>query len=226
MSRHASQLQRVDATARKGRSGAILTGCLHDTLGRRMTPTHATKAGKRYRYYVTAPSPDDTAPVQRVPAAALERQVLDAIRPEAEDRLSAADLATAIRRVDLAPTTIRIAIGMPDGQRLVETAWQAATVRRHREIVRLAGATGPAAPMRSETRATLLTAIARARRWSDELARGTVASTDALATREGCSRRQITATLSLAQLAPDIVEAAIAGRLPHGITQRARRTAR
>ncbi len=38
--------------------------------------------------------------------------------------------------------------------------------------------------------------------------------------REGCSRRQVNATISLAHLAPDIVDAAIQGRLPHGTALR------
>jgi hypothetical protein len=37
------------------------------------------------------------------------------------------------------------------------------------------------------------------------------------AKREGCSARQVNMTLSLAFIAPDIVKAAIEGRLPHGI---------
>ena len=36
------------------------------------------------------------------------------------------------------------------------------------------------------------------------------------AAREGCSARQVNMTISLAFLAPDLVKAAIEGRLPHG----------
>src|SRR5690606_3782739 len=34
-------------------SDSVLTGLLYDDAGYRMTPTHATKAGLRYRYYVS-----------------------------------------------------------------------------------------------------------------------------------------------------------------------------
>lgn len=71
--------------------------------------------------------------------------------------------------------------------------------------------------MRSETRETLLVAIAKGRRWFDEIVDGTIAGADAIAVREGCPPRQVTRILSLAHLAPDIVEAAIAGRLANGI---------
>jgi ParB-like chromosome segregation protein Spo0J len=74
--------------------------------------------------------------------------------------------------------------------------------------------------MRIETRATLLQAIAKGRRWLDDVVAGKAEGPDAIALRERCSRRQVNATISLASLAPDIVEAAIAGRLPHGIALR------
>jgi hypothetical protein len=39
----------------------------------------------------------------------------------------------------------------------------------------------------------------------------------AIAQREGCSVRKVNMTLSLAFLAPDLVKAAIEGRLPYGM---------
>ena len=47
---------------------------------------------------------------------------------------------------------------------------------------------------------------------------GTVTVTDQqIATREKCSARQVNMTISLAFLAPDLVRAAVEGRLPRGI---------
>jgi hypothetical protein len=43
------------------------------------------------------------------------------------------------------------------------------------------------------------------------------AKTESIAAREGCTVRQVNMTLSLAFLAPRLVEAAIDGRLPHGM---------
>jgi len=45
----------------------------------------------------------------------------------------------------------------------------------------------------------------------------TRATTDSIASREGCSARKVNMTISLAFLAPDLVKAAIDGRLPHGM---------
>ena len=72
-------------------------------------------------------------------------------------------------------------------------------------------------PIRSETRATLVASIARGRRWLDELISDAAASTQAIAKREGCSARKVNMTISLAFLAPNLVTAAIEGRLPHGV---------
>ena len=42
-------------------------------------------------------------------------------------------------------------------------------------------------------------------------------TTDSIAKRESCSVRKVNMTISLAFLAPDLVKAAIDGRLPHGM---------
>ena len=89
---------------------------------------------------------------------------------------------------------------------------------RRREII-LPEGTLPqqARPMRPETRATLVAAIARGRRWLDELISDTTATADRIAQRENCSVRKVNMTLSLAFLAPDLIKAAIDGRLTHGM---------
>src|SRR5258707_15279165 len=54
------------------------TGLLFDDAGHRMVPTHATKAGVRYRYYVSTPflhgeaKTASAAPVSPVPATDTE----------------------------------------------------------------------------------------------------------------------------------------------------------
>ena len=51
----------------------------------------------------------------------------------------------------------------------------------------------------------------------DEIVAGTVTDVEQIATRESCSVRKVNMTISLAFLAPDLVKAAIDGRLPHGM---------
>ncbi|MGA6997078.1 MAG: recombinase family protein, partial [Pseudolabrys sp.] len=72
-------------------------------------------------------------------------------------------------------------------------------------------------PIRAETRAKLLTAVAKGRHWLDELIRGTVTNVEQIASAENCTVRQINMTISLAFLAPNLVQAAVDGRLPRGV---------
>lgn len=61
----------------------LLAGLLHDARGQPMTPTHAIKKGKRYRYYVSRPLLAERAGAtcgQRLPAASLEPLIVERIR--------------------------------------------------------------------------------------------------------------------------------------------------
>ena len=65
------------------------------------------------------------------------------------------------------------------------------------------------------TRAILIEALGNAHRWLDDLLSDSQ-TLETLASREGKTERSIRMTVSLAFLAPDIVEAAVEGRLPRG----------
>jgi site-specific DNA recombinase len=57
---------------------SLLTGLLFDSAGRRMTPSHACKGSRRYRYYVSRPEPAlSKEPLMRVPAGEVEKAVVD-----------------------------------------------------------------------------------------------------------------------------------------------------
>jgi site-specific DNA recombinase len=58
---------------------------------------------------------------------------------------------------------------------------------------------------------------ARGRRWLDDVVSGRVTSVAQLCAREKCSVRQVNMTISLAFLAPNLVKAAVEGRLSRGI---------
>jgi len=72
--------------------------------------------------------------------------------------------------------------------------------------------------MRSETRSRLLKSIARGRIWLDRLTCSKSESIQSIAKRQSLSEKTVRSTLSLALLAPDIIDAAIDGRLPRGIS--------
>ena len=106
-----------------------------------------------------------------------------------------------------------------DNDRLVlRIPWRKTSMRRRRDII-VPASVSPhdRRPIRAETRATLVASIARGRRWLDEIVAGTVTNVEQIAARDKCSIRQVNMTISLAFLAPDLVKAAVEGRLPRGI---------
>jgi len=80
--RQKSLAQWSHRTVARNKSDHLLTGLLFDDAGHRMVPTHATKAGVRYRYYVSMPvlhgeaKTASAGSVSRVPAADIEDTVV------------------------------------------------------------------------------------------------------------------------------------------------------
>ncbi len=76
--RQKSLAQWSHRTLVRNKSDHLLAGLLFDDAGNRMVPTHATKAGVRYRYYVSTPCLHGEAKtasagsVSHVPAADIE----------------------------------------------------------------------------------------------------------------------------------------------------------
>ena len=96
--------------------------------------------------------------------------------------------------------------------------WQKPPSRKSRQILVPRGIPkNEVRPMRIERRARLVSAIARGRRWLDEIVSGSITDIRQIAARQKCSVRQVNMTISLAFLAPDLVRAAVEGRLPRGI---------
>ena len=100
--------------------------------------------------------------------------------------------------------------------------WKKTPSKRPREIIHPASTSShpDPRPIRAETRAKLVTAIAKGRHWLDELIAGTVTNVDQIAAREKCSIRQVNRTITLAFVAPTLVQAAVDGRLPRGSRRR------
>jgi site-specific DNA recombinase len=101
---------------------------------------------------------------------------------------------------------------------LLSIPWSKRPAKRYREIlIPNGGNRSDIRPLRPETRAKLVSAIARGRLWLAEMQSGAVANVQNIAARENCSKRHVNMTISLAFLAPSLVKAAVEGRLPHGI---------
>ncbi len=83
-------------------SDALLAGKLFDDRGNRMSPSHAAKGERRWRYYVSQPvlqgRKQEAGSVARVPAPEIERQVTEAVHATwASDRQRSSGLYSAQR---------------------------------------------------------------------------------------------------------------------------------
>jgi site-specific DNA recombinase len=241
--RQKSLAQWSHRTVVRNKSDHLLTGLLFDDAGHHMVPTYATKAGIRYRYYVSTPllhgeaKTASAGSVSRVPAADIEDVVVKSLNDhiDIQHAKSTTDPARIDNRGALAQLVARIIVhkdkltvrlksnvaadasDSPDGQLLTIT-WRKPPSRRSRHILLPHNAPrSEVRPQRSERRARLVSAIARGRRWLDEVVSGRVTSVEELCTREKCSVRHVNMTISLAFLAPNLVKAAVEGRLPRGI---------
>ncbi|TMP98868.1 MAG: recombinase family protein [Verrucomicrobia bacterium] len=221
-------------TTTRAKSDALLVGRIFDDRGNRMSPSHARKRGIKYRYYLSSVllegRPAHSGSIRRIPAVEIETLVIRSVREHLKQAgpTDEMDLVTTyIERVEVQPDQLIIQLSQAEttnrpkkknSNNLIHFAWQKAATTRRREIL-LSGPTPPkdSRPIRSETRATLVASIARGRRWLDELTTDPIANVESIAKREGCSARKVNMTISLAFLAPDLVKAAIEGRLPRGM---------
>src|SRR6516162_8810528 len=130
-------------------------------------------------------------------------------------------LAALVSRIEVQRTQLVISLKPTDRSTEAVTLsipWQKPPTKRFRKILIPHGAVREdIRPDRAERRLRLISAIARGRRWLDEIIAGSITDAEQLAKREQCTERQINLTLSLAFLAPALVKAAVEGRLPRGI---------
>jgi hypothetical protein len=260
ISRHLFEAVQARLTSQSRGSGqrqrlshALLMGRLFDDRNNRMTPSHANKAGRRYRYYVCRAlhegRAEEAGSITRVSASDLEEAILQALRerwPGEPDDVFL--IEQYLERAVLKPSTIELTLrpsspaersdtdntfadvhqdysNAPENDfdrskhtsAVITVPWSRPSSSRRREIIRPSNRTpDDPRPIRADRRATLVRAIALGRRWLAEITAGEIADPDGIALREGCSKRHVTMTISLAFLSPVLVKAAMDGRLPRG----------
>lgn len=220
---------------------ALLGGLLHDSNGHRMVATHANKSGLRYRYYhswvLAHGRKDEAGIVSRVPAFEIEELVREALRPwfpKADDAeatpIELTNLRDHVDRIDVLAGEIKITLrrkANPENDQQIEHAqesqvltvpWSKSPTRRRKELLGNEANNGARRSMRTETRWRLLKAAAQARIWLNRLITDQTIDIERIATEQGLSERSVRSTLSLAFLSPEIIEVAINGDLPRGIT--------
>jgi len=227
--------QRNNHSVARDKSKSLLIGRIYDDRGNRMSPSHVRKGGIKYRYYLSSPllhgRPERAGSVRRVPAAEVEALVGSAVREHLEDSTEIADrdlIRNHVVRVEIKADQLVVELkaaassgpssAVDNTRPVVRIPWKKTPMKRRREIIVPASASpDDRRPIRAETRATLIAAIVRGRRWLAEIVAGTVTTVEQIAARDKCSLRQVNMTISLAFLAPKLVQAAVEGRLPCGI---------
>jgi site-specific DNA recombinase len=221
--------QRNGYRVARASSDALLMGRIFDDRGNRMSPSHSRKGATRHRYYVSSAliqeRPQTAGSVARVPAAKVEAAIADAVRRHVGPDAPSDDaelITTCVHRIEMRPTEIAVTLLSEDANddttaSVLTVPWSKTPHRRRREVIVPEGSPrAEARPIRSESRLKLVSAIARGRQWLSEIETGT-ATIDRIAAREACSKRHVNMTISLAFLAPNLVKAAVDGRLPRGI---------
>jgi site-specific DNA recombinase len=228
-------------------SAAILTGRLFDDRGNRMSPTHSNKCGVRYRYYVSHAILQnqrvEAGSVARVPAPEIETLVCEGIRRhlaamgDGEPATATADrdlIERHVARVIVKPQALEVCLiptsdapaqtedpGLLDSDphlpptTTITLPWTAPSFAAVKGIVH-----APCAKqaMRPESRDALLTAIAKARGWIDDIRFGRINSFAEIAERKAQGERHIRLLAPLAFLSPRIIAAIVDGTAPADVT--------
>ena len=241
-------VQTVARRCRLRGSPALLTGRLFDNRGHRMSPSHTNKGGVRYRYYVSQAllqnKVQGASSIGRVPAAEIEALVVTALRHHLQANGAAPQPTAAsdrelferhVERITLTPKHIKLqvrpssdaadAVTAPGdaGHNAVEDLrvatitipWTGPMAAAVKGIVHVPAHNTPIKPSRREA---LLTTIAKARQWVDDVAQGRTATFAQIARREGKVERHVRLLAPLAFLSPRIVAAIIDGTAPADLT--------
>ena len=212
-----------------------------------MSPTHSNKLGVRYRYYVShailQKRKAEAGSVTRVPAPEIETLVLDGVRKhlasmgEAKHPTTIADrdlIERHVERVIVKPQALEVRL-VPTSEASAQTEepgtndlapsqlptptitlpWTAPSFAAVKGIVHAPSARPE---MKPESRDALLTAIAKARGWIDDIRLGRIASFAEIAKREGQGERHIRLLAPLAFVSPRIIAAIVDGTAPADLT--------
>jgi site-specific DNA recombinase len=242
-----------------------LIGKLFDDHGERLTPSHAVKGNRRYRYYVSR-SLMKGVPIKpgqgwRVPAGEIERNLAAAVAVILDERTAlvtdvdvagvgahdmtsilataaewsarlrteaeaATALQTLVERAELRADGMRLSLRLPiatygkapvgaPAHLSIRREIPLRVRRRGNEMRLVIGGISGCAP---KVDSALLKAVARARRWFDDLVFGRAASMVEIGEREEVGNRYVSRMIRLAFLAPEIVECIAEGRQPPELT--------
>jgi site-specific DNA recombinase len=197
-----------------------LIGKLFDEDGEPLTPTHAVKKGRRYRYYVSRSlirNSGEQIQGWRLPAPEVEEAVRVAMKNDAAWRLAnlaesagTQDPLDQIVRVDVLPDRLRIGFGNgTDSAELIEAPFTMA--RRGVEAKFVLTGIDAASPDQVLARRTV-----RAMHWIGQITAGQTISQ--IAKAEGITSEFVTQNINAGLLSPAILTAIADGRQPPHLT--------
>jgi site-specific DNA recombinase len=215
-------------------------GKIFDDRGNIMKPAHSRKNGLRYPYYVSRALVEgreaEAGTVRRVAAQDIEPKIIETLKAcnfkisvplevdGADSNMGDAHILIVSMVARIVIETSQIVIELLEdasaslGKSRICIPWNRKPSRAKREIILpYADTSKDQRPIKAKARSGLIRAIARGREWLQELITGPISDTGAIALRPSRSERSVQMVLSLAFLAPEIVEAAIAGKLPRGM---------
>jgi site-specific DNA recombinase len=175
----------------------LLTGLLFDDAGHRMIPTHATKAGIRYRYYASAPvltgeaKTASAGSISRVPAADIEDTIVKSLEAHfaaqqdgsTSKALQLPDRDALVQLVaEIVVHTDKLVARLKSDHTDEEPArsddpsltipWQKPPSRSRRILLPHNAFRRDVQPEQFERRARLVSAIAKGRQWLDDVVSG------------------------------------------------------
>jgi site-specific DNA recombinase len=226
-------------------SNSLFKGLVFDDAGNRMSPAHANKAGRRYRYYVSQAllqqRKESAGSLPRLAAYDFEKLVSDRIGEVlgADRRMKAALtklgwnneldrqrlLRIIIKRIEVAQGVIRVQLDSA-----AAFADQAVALRPEPKTIEISveavkGARGVeivtgkhSSNISRRLNPALISAVAQGYRWRNRLLNGEVGSVVEIARKAGVGPRYVIRMMRLGFLAPDIIEAILEGRQTAAVT--------
>lgn len=228
----------VRRTGANAKSPSLLKGIIFDEAGDVLSPSHAAKNGRRYRYYVSRRAIDDAEAhpdAWRIRAEEFEALVIKILCRELETRRSGfeqgtpeqierlrdgsfeeqvAEIRELVDRIEVSSEKIAVWLRVSEDE--TREVVHPVKLRRRgveRKIV-IPGLGGHAA----EPDPLLCSLIAKPLIWVERLTSETPPTLSQIAGDEDLSVSDVSRTLQLVFLAPEIVEAILAGRQPVDLT--------
>jgi site-specific DNA recombinase len=237
--------RRAASTGMRCESNSLFQGLVFDDAGNRMSPAHANKAGRRYRYYVSQAllqqRKESAGSLPRLAAYDFEKLVSDRIGEVlgADARMKAALsklgwnnapdrqrlLRIIVKRIEVAQGVIRVqldpAAALAD--QAVGLQPEPKTIEISLDAVNGARRVEIVTEKHSNNisrrlNPALISAVAQGHLWRNCLLEGEAGSVVEIARQAGVSPRYVIRMMRLGFLAPDIIEAILEGRQTAAVT--------